>query len=152
MNKTPLNPLIPEGDYCYTYTGRIRIDNGVIGYDGEQEEVDYYFIPETRPCPFWKAAGGGSAYCAYSGKLSEYEDFTNMVWDQIKECGVNVNEDLNLFEAEEQRMNDPHWVSANTRSKRYPQFIESLVMLLRNSETNELTYDNVTYTLAPHLR
>lgn len=150
--KTPLEPLIPEGDYCYSYTGRIKINNKVIGFDGELRPASYYFSPETKTCPFWKSVGGGNAFCAHTNKTSEYGEIDNMVWDQIKECDVNRSDEeevlLNLFELEEGKVCHPILGNSHAHAKRKPEFIESLLGILLDSEYNEFVYDGVTYTLS----
>ena len=148
--KTSLEPLIPEGLYCYTRTGRVNIQNKVFDFDGNLITIPHYFAPETKSCPFWKSAGNGDAYCSHMEVVSEYHDPCNLIWDQVKECDVNSGEELNLFELEahQQMESSTSLEKARKRSKKNPRLIESLINILLNSETNELIYDGVAYTLS----
>jgi hypothetical protein len=83
-------------------------------------------------------------------EISYQSECNNLVWDQVKECGVRVA-DYSLDELEHMRDNDPDWYKATKRQKKFPQFMESLVTILMDSETNELTYDGITYTLSQHI-
>lgn len=144
--KESLEPLIPTGHYCYSYTGRIMINNKVINSDGELVHANYYFIPETIVCPFWKSLGSEGAFCTHTGKTSKRGGTESLMWDQIKECGVNVpDENLDIFLAEE---GHPMLHNSESHLKRKPQFIESLIGILSNSDNNEFSYDGVTYTLS----
>lgn len=146
-----LSPLIPKGDYCYTRTGRTVIDDRVWDHD-EYRSVSYYFRPETKVCPFWKSAGKEAAYCAYMGVSSDRETCDNLIWDQVKECGLNPDDTIHtLFELEEMRETQTETMKAEARIKRLPRFMESVINILLDSETNELTYDGVTYTLSQHI-
>ena len=147
-SKEPLELLIPEGMYCYNTTNRVKIQNKVIDSDGNRVSAPYYFAPENIVCPFWKPMDNGDVYCSHMDETSEREDFMNLVWDQVKECNINPGEHMNLFELEEQRNADPNWIKAGKRATKYPQFIESVLNLLLDSEVNELIYDGVAYTLS----
>lgn len=60
------HPEIPHGPYCYDRP------------DGNTRRV----------CPHWKPTADG-AECTLLRLGSEREDPTNLVWDQVKECGIN---------------------------------------------------------------
>ncbi len=78
--------LIPRGCYCYTPLG-VDESNG------------RFFV---KPCVFWdfnkeeaKKAGSEQAggYCHYL-KLGDWmENGTMLLWDQVKECGLNYGTD-----------------------------------------------------------
>jgi len=77
---------IPEGLYCYTYTGQI----GVFG-------------PETEACPYWGRVKSRDSkqdgWCIYMGKGDleiEEAGFTSLLWDRCKECGVNMDDDNDI--------------------------------------------------------
>ena len=63
--------VIPKGDYCY---------DSLCG-----------------KCPFWdsKPSMGHqqSGYCHWMGVGDWHEDGTILLWDQVKECGVNHDDD-----------------------------------------------------------
>lgn len=143
--------MIPEGDYCYTTTGRVRIQNKMFDEDGEEITRSYYFMPETITCPFWKATGNGGAHCSHLNEDSEYMDPSSLVWDQVKSCGENRGEGYNLFELEEMRLEVTPREQATKHAKKYPQFIQSLVAILLDSEDNEFKYDGITYTLSQNI-
>lgn len=63
--------IIPEGLYCYSYTGETKIYKG-------------YKYPKTKPCPYFKYVNG-EAFCDFL-KVDDY-----LLEDQVKICGVNEN-------------------------------------------------------------
>jgi hypothetical protein len=72
-----LEANIPLGDYCYTLIG---IDSN-IGFR------------QVSVCPFWRKFADKpeqlNGYCTYL-KLGDWmEDGTLLLWDQVKECGIN---------------------------------------------------------------
>ena len=65
---------IPHGVYCYTYK------------DGKQVN-----------CPFWarddEHGYQNNGYCSYLKKGDWEEDSTfSLLWDQVKECGENMDD------------------------------------------------------------
>lgn len=81
-----LETLVPAGDYCYTPMPAPSPDSG--------------FRMKVKPCPFWSkpaamvAAYGEqmSGYCSYLRQGDWMPDGTFMLWDQVKECGVNYDD------------------------------------------------------------
>lgn len=77
--------LVPEGAYCYS---RTALPPGT---------GDTPPRPGTRPCPFWarNPAKGHQqdGYCALMGSGDWEEDGLSLLWDQVKECGVNLGTD-----------------------------------------------------------
>lgn len=83
--------VVPQGLYCYTPKGPMQ---PVTLADG----TEALRMP-TRSCPYWKRRGDKPAqrngYC----RLMKCGDFTAggrgtmLLWDQVKECGINVDED-----------------------------------------------------------
>ncbi len=69
------HPEIPKGPYCY----HVEID------------------PETgksvtKSCKYWKAKlvkGHPGAFCSFLNETSEYAEFASLLWDKVKECGIN---------------------------------------------------------------
>jgi hypothetical protein len=144
--------LIPHGDYCYSYTGRMLINNRVISSDGSLKKIDsYYLTSETKTCPFWKATVNQGAICSFLNIESNYGDI-DLLWDQIKICNINriqyndINEYLynNIISEEELQ-------SRERIKNRNQQFLESLVNILIRSESNNFKYDNINYTLSKYI-
>ncbi len=81
-----LESLVPAGDYCYT--------------PGELSSPESGFRMKVKPCPFWskpaamvEAHGAQmSGYCSYLRQGDWMPDGTFMLWDQVKECGVNYDD------------------------------------------------------------
>ncbi|NCQ51513.1 hypothetical protein GW796_06385 [archaeon] len=88
--------IIPSGDYCYTPIQAPCDENN--------------WVYKVKVCPFWephdKEKHGelpkeycdpkkpifDGAYCSYL-KLGDWmENGTSLLWDQIKECGVNCRD------------------------------------------------------------
>lgn len=72
-----LEANIPLGDYCYTPI----------------EIVDNSMTMRISSCPFWRKVDDQpeqlNGYCTYL-KLGDWmEDGTLLLWDQVKECGIN---------------------------------------------------------------
>jgi len=72
-NKAPID-LIPHGIYCYT------VDNK----------------GNRKVCPFWSKEPNYpeqmNGYCDFLKKGDWMDNGTSLLWDQCKECGVNVDE------------------------------------------------------------
>ena len=68
--------VIPPGDYCYTYD-----DNG-------------RFII----CPYWWKSDEHpeqeNGFCRYMNKGDWEFDHLSLLWDQVKECGVNLDDGI----------------------------------------------------------
>lgn len=64
--------FIPRGNYCYT-----REEDGTIS-----------------PCPFWSMREDKpyqeNGYCSYMRSGDWNTDELSLLWDQVKECGVNT--------------------------------------------------------------
>lgn len=75
-----LNPdesLIPHGPYCYSL-GPATKNGG---------------FPTFNVCPFWNRDDDNEiVYCSYLGK-KDGDDGVTLLFDQVKECMVNDNED-----------------------------------------------------------
>jgi hypothetical protein len=87
--------VIPKGEYCYTTTGIFRDESGV---------------PRTsiKVCPYYKGRRDkpqqNSGYC----RLMKVGDFTHgrdangnprgtmLLWDAVKECGINPGESSDI--------------------------------------------------------
>lgn len=67
---------IPKGMYCYTI-----------------KEITDDRITKTNVCPYWKITSNKpdqmNGYCEYLQKGDWEENGTNLLWDMVKECGVN---------------------------------------------------------------
>lgn len=61
----PDTTSIPSGPYCYEYRDGLR-----------------------HTCPHWKATPDG-ARCEHLNLHSVRYQMDNLVWDQVKECGVH---------------------------------------------------------------
>lgn len=73
---------IPK-DTCYCYTPKKYVP---------RHNPEYYLI---KLCPYWKRLkkkdkyGNAICYCKYLKQKSEEYDPSNLIWDMVKECGVN---------------------------------------------------------------
>lgn len=79
--------LIPQGPYCYKITSKWKLkSNG----------LPYY---ETEKCPYWSMREDKprqqNGYCSFLDAGDWQEDGTMLLWDQVKECGIN--DDLEEF-------------------------------------------------------
>src|SRR5262245_44796124 len=94
----PARSVIPHGDYCYNRvftSGPVREptewERKFFQIFGNEQIGSVSFVDSV--CPYWKAGENESAYCAYLGLHSEaYAEVWeggNLIWDQVKECGVN---------------------------------------------------------------
>lgn len=90
--------LIPEGPYCYTHTGETRMVSKAIGHDGEMIELDEPIkMPSTKKCSYWRfnpeKEEMDNGYCAFlgagDGDSAGGEGIIDLLWDQVKACGVN---------------------------------------------------------------
>lgn len=72
--------LIPRGNYCYTMT--------------EEPSSENRFRLKIKLCPFWSnnpdQPDQGSGYCSYLKQGDWMENGTFLLWDQVKECGINL--------------------------------------------------------------
>lgn len=81
--------IIPLGDYCYNSNGlcpywesRSDVQEQECGYCNYLEKGDY----EMNDIKKWRRRGGdGTAESAHELGLP-----MSLLWDQVKECGVNV--------------------------------------------------------------
>ncbi len=67
MKKFSLDVIPKNTDYCYERNAPARTVN----------------------CPYWHKKENG-AYCEFLNSYSEEYDSSNLIWDQVKECGVNL--------------------------------------------------------------
>lgn len=76
---------IPKGCYCYTPVA--LVEDPATG------------APRllTRRCPFWAINSAQpsqmNGYCGYLGSGDWEDEGTFLLWDQVKECGVNEDID-----------------------------------------------------------
>jgi len=77
MNKKDTS-LIPRGMYCYTPNGGCDPATGALHY---------------APCPYWSSNSDESAqtsgYCSFLEIGDWMDGGTFLLWDQVKECGIN---------------------------------------------------------------
>lgn len=81
----PLESLVPKGDYCYT----------LVGLTGESPGA-----MRVKACPFWdkreehvqRYGAQGSGYCHYLRQGDWMEGGTFLLWDRVKECGINYSD------------------------------------------------------------
>jgi hypothetical protein len=73
--------VIPRGDYCY------KMKKLVVPKDGSKPYL------KTRNCPYWcwdeEYPDGRVGYCKLLKVSDMDEDSCGLLFDQIKECGVN---------------------------------------------------------------
>lgn len=68
---------IPFGPYCYTYDDK-----------GKYIKCPYWGIDESH-------IPQDNGYCSYMEKGDWDDDSWSLLWDQIKECGINQDESEN---------------------------------------------------------
>lgn len=77
--------VVPQGPYCYENTGKMverTMDNGQV-----------VKVPESRVCPYWKWRNDKpqqrNGYCRLLKAGDWQKDGTFLLWDSVKECGIN---------------------------------------------------------------
>ena len=84
LNQVELTPaqavkLIPEGEYCYSV-----------------ETLEDGFVVR-KTCPFWDKIldfpKQNNGYCHFRKKGDWQSSGIGLLWDQCKECGMNINDD-----------------------------------------------------------
>lgn len=77
--------VIPKGSYCYNIVGFEP------GDEGQPPRI------KTQTCPYWAtrqdAPEQAYSYCAKLKSGDWEEDGPFLLWDQVKECGVNHLDD-----------------------------------------------------------
>ncbi len=68
---------IPNGPYCYRHRQWPRMSHEL-------------GILHVEPCPHWQKTDGG-ARCNLINLESDYGDPFNLLWDRVKECGINCD-------------------------------------------------------------
>jgi hypothetical protein len=70
--------VVPQGLYCYSRT--TIIEGGV----------------KTEPCPYWgsnpEKGDQNHGYCAHLKAGDWEEDGPFLLWDMVKECGINIGD------------------------------------------------------------
>ena len=85
MIKDKIAKLIIPKHTCYCYTLRKGKNNTKSWLNGYK----------VKSCPYWKQLnkkdeyGNKICYCKYLKQESEYQDPFNLIWDMVKECGLN---------------------------------------------------------------
>lgn len=76
--------VIPLGSYCYSRIGMI-------------EEPGRPPRMKIKPCPYWghdpDKPAQQEGYCALLGQGDWEPDGPFLLWDQVKECGLNYDDD-----------------------------------------------------------
>ena len=70
--------LIPKGHYCYTIKKIV----------GTRIEINLCLYWDKKP-EFESQMNG---YCHFLGTGDMCEDGTSLLWDQVKECGINFDD------------------------------------------------------------
>jgi hypothetical protein len=81
--------VIPVGPYCYTLVEIVQGDPAVPA------------VIRTRPCPYWglrEIEGSKYGYCAHLKTGDWEDDGTLLLFDQVKECGLNDPDDETIYE------------------------------------------------------
>jgi len=74
---------IPPGPYCYRAIGRCNRAMGAI---------------KIERCPYWRGLESDAAgrvlraRCERLGLQDEFQRDTSLLWDQVKACGLNLDE------------------------------------------------------------
>lgn len=87
LTREDAEKLVPHGDYCYTWTKEPTAENKFRG--------------EIKVCPFWqsfypKVPEQSCGFCHFLKAGDFTSDGTMVLWDQIKECGVNLPDESEL--------------------------------------------------------
>lgn len=73
--------FIPHGNYCYKIL--------------EEPDSKNKFHLKTKCCPFWEQKldkpEQASGYCHYLQEGDWENNHFSLLWDQVKECGINDN-------------------------------------------------------------
>lgn len=81
---------VPEGPYCYERITEIP------SQDGKATAIQ---LPTTKACPYYKLRKDKPAqrngYCRHlkAGDFSPHPHQTTMLWDALKECGLNLGDE-----------------------------------------------------------
>lgn len=71
--------IIPHGDYCYSIL--------------QEPCAETNYALRVKTCPFWKLLDEHphqmNGWCDYLKTGDMVEGGTDLLWDQVKECGVN---------------------------------------------------------------
>lgn len=109
MSKEKDTSMIPEGDYCYTW---IETPNRETNFRGKTKSCPYFTKKEFNGvevpwCSFLDCGGlDNNQEDSDIPKLIEHfgsEEKMNealplfLLWDQVKECGVNIPEDSEIL-------------------------------------------------------
>lgn len=80
IHKCKDTSVIPYGQYCYEW----------INFDAIDDENS-----KVRLCPYWSQIEDKplqeNGYCSYLGRGDEIGHLS-LLWDQVKECGINMEE------------------------------------------------------------
>lgn len=86
LNKQNILDMVPKSDWCFTH------QNGEI----------------FKCCPFWtlikEFPKQSNGYCSLMevGDFMDYENNgTSLLWDQVKECGINPADERDYFKSDE---------------------------------------------------
>lgn len=75
--------VIPRGDYCYSIT--------------EEPSESNNWKLKTKTCPYWSLREGeeegNNGYCSFLESGDWEAPSGGLLWDQVKECGINVYEE-----------------------------------------------------------
>jgi hypothetical protein len=91
--------IIPQGSYCYSVIGFVENENGIPSMN-------------VKPCPYWgldkdqpEQMGG---YCAMLKSGDWHQGGTILLWDQVKECGLNerTEEEEDAYQATHAKMRE----------------------------------------------
>lgn len=81
MNTKLSLEVIPHGPYCYTIL------------NAPHRPIKAPWVIQTKLCPYWslnkEKPEQMNGYCSYLEK-GDWEDGVDLLWDQVKNCGVNT--------------------------------------------------------------
>lgn len=88
--------VIPKGSYCYRHTGKMITADKVFS-EGKWIDSAPHEIPEIQMCPYWSLREDKphmeNGHCGYLESGDWESDGFSLLWDQVKECGVNDEEE-----------------------------------------------------------
>ena len=92
--ENPDEALVPQGPYCYAHTGNTRLVSHYFDGNGnKQEATTPYEMPELVYCPYFRIHPEKdeqeNGYCALMGIGDWESEHMSLLWDSVKECGIN---------------------------------------------------------------
>ena len=79
------HPEIPKGYYCYT------------SITTDQQPSNTLLGRRCTPCPYWGMDSSkerqNNGFCTFLNTRDWDDTSGGLLWDQVKDCGINVDDD-----------------------------------------------------------